>query len=106
MESEGCCICLRKCLNAHIHMHTPLLCVSVSVPMQVTTHAKTLSQHLRTPESILPVVLSLLKDKHSSSAQPLELRLMGVRMSGLRKVRNVHCLFLEARVPYCLLQVI
>jgi len=55
--------------------------------VQVTTHAKTLPQHVRTSHAILPHVLSLLRAKQQqASPGVMELRLMGVRMSGLRKV--------------------
>ncbi|KAF5827727.1 hypothetical protein DUNSADRAFT_171 [Dunaliella salina] len=58
-----------------------------STDFRVTTHAKTLPQHIRTPQAILPHVLALLKDKQRACQQTgLELRLMGVRMSSLRKV--------------------
>lgn len=50
---------------------------------RVTTHAKTLPRHVHTPEDILPPVLRLL-----TAQLPVSLRLMGVRMSGLRKRRG------------------
>lgn len=51
----------------------------------MTSHAKTLVNYVSTAEAISPTVLSLLREKQQASSPPLQLRLMGVRLSNLRR---------------------
>lgn len=75
----GAARCL-GCACTRAHTHT-----AACTRTQVTTHARTLAHHVRTPSDMLPPVLGLLASKQRA-APGMEIRLMGVRMSGLRKV--------------------